>query len=106
MAESQYKRHEYATGGTMLALGVFLWIVVARVAKNDAAKAAAREDYLNARIEALAAYERAFSAALDRTSYEEAANQAMMSPGYKSAKSTEDAKRSAYSVASKATEAE
>ena len=34
VSESTYKRHNYAMSGMMLGLGVFLWVVVARTARD------------------------------------------------------------------------
>jgi hypothetical protein len=36
VAESQYKRHNYVMSGMMLSLGFFLWVTVARTARNEA----------------------------------------------------------------------
>ena len=38
VSESQYKRHQYVMGGLLLALGFFLWIVVARSARDKKEK--------------------------------------------------------------------
>jgi hypothetical protein len=35
VSESKYKRHNYVMSGVMLSLGVFLWVIVARTARND-----------------------------------------------------------------------
>jgi hypothetical protein len=40
VTESQYKRHQYAAGVMMLSLGLIVWVVVARVARDEAAKTA------------------------------------------------------------------
>lgn len=37
VSESQYKRHNYLISGIMLSLGVFLWVTVARTARNQTA---------------------------------------------------------------------
>lgn len=34
VAENQYKRHEYVMGGLMLAVGLYLWIVLAKGARD------------------------------------------------------------------------
>jgi len=34
-AESEYKRHEYIGAGIMLALGLFLWMTVAKGSRKD-----------------------------------------------------------------------
>ncbi len=38
VAEGQYKRHNYVMGGFMLALGLSLWVVVAKSARDDSKK--------------------------------------------------------------------
>jgi hypothetical protein len=38
VSEGQYKRYNYATSGLMLALGFYLWVTVARTARNEPAK--------------------------------------------------------------------
>ena len=43
VAESQYKRHNYVMSGMMLSLGLFLWVVVARTARNEITTAPAND---------------------------------------------------------------
>jgi hypothetical protein len=38
VAERQYKRNNYAAGVMMLSLGLIMWVVVARGARDEAAK--------------------------------------------------------------------
>jgi hypothetical protein len=42
--KNEYKRHEYATGGMMLFLGLFTWILVAKDAKNSSKKTNNRDE--------------------------------------------------------------
>ena len=43
--ESQYKRHNYVTSGTMLSIGLFLWVVVAHA--DASRKKRGKEPYHN-----------------------------------------------------------
>lgn len=48
VSESQYKRHNYVMSGMMLCLGLVVWFVVARAARDEAAKDQAKDYRLEA----------------------------------------------------------
>jgi hypothetical protein len=100
--ESQYKRHNYAMAEMMLGLGLLLWFIVAKVAKNETAKAKAKEEYLEAQIQASTAYHRAFALALDDVSRERAASAAQLSAEFRDAQKNQELMSSIYYAASKA----
>lgn len=95
-------RREFGEGVFMLALGVWVWVVVAKHAR----KADAKADYLSAQVKTLTAYQHAFALAVGRPLYEEVASKAELSPAYQSAKATEQVALIAYAAASRATEAD
>ncbi|MEY4198929.1 MAG: hypothetical protein RLZZ265_669 [Verrucomicrobiota bacterium] len=100
--ESQYKRHNYTMGGMMLSIGLFLWFVLARAAKNDAAKSEAKEEYLEAQIRRAAAYHCAFASAVDDATRERATAEARLSGEFRDARDDEELASRIYYATAKA----
>ena len=104
--ESQYKRHNYAMAGMMLGLGLLFWFMFAKATKIETAKAKANEEYVEAQIQAHAAYHRAFVRALDDVSRERAASAAQLSAEFCDAQKNQEVKWHIHYAASKAAKGE
>ena len=63
VSEEQFKRFYYSRDGMGLALGLFLWFMIAKRARNKAAKSEEKINYLNARMRVSTTYQHA----LDRS---------------------------------------
>ncbi len=101
VSESQYKRHNYAKSGMMLAIGLVLWYFVAKSARDATVKAQAKEEYLEAQIRALSSYSHAFACAMDDVMRERGAAAARSSAAYQDAKAAQDLLATAYYTACK-----
>ena len=104
--ESQYKRHNYTMAGMMLGLGLLFWFMFAKATKIETAKAKANEEYLEAQIQASAAYHRAFASALDDVSRERAASAAQLSAEFRDAQKNQELMSGIYYAASRAAKGE
>ena len=99
--ESQYKRHNYTMSGMMLGLGLLVWIVVAKAARDNIAKVEAKEAYLEAQIQKAAAYHHAFASTIDKLTREHATAEALLSAEFQVAKRNEELASSVFYAASK-----
>ena len=100
--EGNYKRHNYVMSGMMLSLGLFLWVVVAKTARTNAAKAEAKEDYLASQMRRATAYHQAFASTLDDVTRTRAAAEAQLSTEFQDAREDEQLAARIYYAAAKA----
>ncbi|HEY5040909.1 MAG TPA: hypothetical protein VIK53_02800 [Verrucomicrobiae bacterium] len=101
ISESQYKREKFMNYGIVLGIGVFVWIVIAMKARDEAAKTKAKEDYLEAQIKAAEAFHRAFVSSIDETSRKRAAAEAQLSDEFQEAKKAKELMWNIYYAAAK-----
>ena len=96
VSENQYKREHYAAGLMMSAIGIILWAIVARAARDEKQEAIAEIDYRKAEIRALTAYQHAFASAIDDITREHASNKAELSAEWQKSKASEEVKRANF----------
>jgi hypothetical protein len=101
VSESQYKRETFGENGLMLGITVLVWCVVAQKARNETARAKAKEDYLEAQIKAATTYHRVFASAIDETSRKRAATEAQLSAEFQDAEKAKELMWNAYYAAAK-----
>lgn len=63
--EAQYKHNHYVGSSFMLGIGLMFWFIVAKSARDNTAKAEAKEKYLEAQLGRAFAYHDAFASAID-----------------------------------------
>lgn len=102
VSESQYKRHAYVSNGFMLGLGLMFWFIVAKSARDNAAKAEAKEAYLDTQIRRATAYHQAFASALDDAIRKRAAAEAQLSSEFQDAREDEQLASRIYYATAKA----